>query len=79
VWHFLERNEELKMKKFKSIEPDCVLSFHLTKEMLAGINKICRDHDMTRAQFLRRAVKDWISVAELEEERPGSVIDPKDV
>ena len=48
------------MKLFRRTPPDSSTAFRLPKELLASIDSICNDLDLTRSQLFRRSVTEFI-------------------
>ena len=48
------------LKLFRRTPPDSSTAFRLPKELLASIDSICNDLDLTRSQLFRRSVTEFI-------------------
>ena len=48
--------------------PDFTTAFRLPKQLLEKIDGICEQLDLSRSQFFRRSVKDFISFHQLDQE-----------
>jgi metal-responsive CopG/Arc/MetJ family transcriptional regulator len=54
--------------------PECTTAFRLPKEMLETMNRACRELDETRSQLIRRALREYLSMNELDRDMPGATM-----
>ena len=59
------------MRTFQRIPPDATTAFRLSREMLEKLNAICDVLDCNRSQLVRRALKEFIGMHELDHQIEG--------